>query len=267
MKKLTIFLMTLLLAGCVTDHTAEKPYKLDDNFIFDENELYIEIRQKATEEYYFQHLYRIYTTSEQTAYLLAGDGLLTTKLNGIPIQSLELSIDEIIETSNDTIYELYPSFEVTDEQIKEIGNQLTSLTISNGNNDIISFEHSPIYVNHNYYKFTLEGGYKEHENDVASLGLKNQTENNLAIKQLFVEDIYSKRYVLQEKHINYKIGDTIKLPFNRQLLEDNELEGVIGVYALLEDGQEIFLTEAPYTIENYHQQQLEQFIQIVESRK
>ena len=267
MKKLTIFLMTLLLAGCVTDHTAEKPYKLDDNFIFDENELYIEIRQKATEAYYFQHLYKIYTTSEQAAYLLAGDGLLTTKLNGIPIQALELSVDEVIETSNDTIYELYPYFKVTDEQMEKIGDEITSFTISNGNKEIFSFEHSPIYVNHNYYRFTLEGGYKEHENDVASLGLKNQTANNLAIKQLFLEDIYSNRLVMQEKHINFKVGDTIKLPFNRKLLEDNGLEGVIGVYALLEDGQEIFLTEAPYTIENYHQQQLEQFIQSVESRR
>ena len=266
MKKLTIFLMPLLLAGCTMDYSAEKPYKIDDNFIFDENELYIEIRQKATEAYYFEHLYKIYTTSEQAAYLLAGEGLLTTKLNGIPVQNLELSIGEIIETSNDTIYELYPYINVTDEQMEKIGDELTSFTISNGNKEIFSFEHSPIYVNHNYYRFTLEGGYKEHENDVASLGLKNQTANNLAIKQLFVEDINSKRYVIQEKHINYKIGDTIKLPFNRQLLEDNGLEGVIGVYALLEDDQEIFLTEAPFTIENYNQQRLEQFIQIVESR-
>lgn len=259
--------MALLLAGCVTDYTAEKSYKIDVNFIFNENELYIEIRNKATEEYNLQNLYKIYTTSEQAAYLLAGDGLLTTKLNGIPIQRLELSIGDIIETSNDTIYALYPSFEVTDEQMKGIGDQLTSLTISSGNDDIFSFEHSPIYVNHNYYKFTLEGGYKENENDVASLGLKNQSANNFSIEQLFVEDIFSKRYVIQEKHINYRIGDTIKLPLNRQLLEDNELEGVIGVYALLEDGQEIFLTEAPFTIENYKQQQLEKFIKNVESRK
>ena len=56
------------------------------------------------------------------------------------------------------------------------------------------------------------------------------------------------------------------MPINRQLLEQQHIEGVVGIYALLEDGREVLLTEAPFTIENYKEQMIEKLIQSIENK-
>lgn len=268
MKKIALIFIAILLSGCVVDTSATQGVKIDLSFQFNEDEVYIDIKRKAVGDYFLNGVYSIYTSSEQAAYLLSGSNQFSVKLNDVQIDNIVFKIGEKIETMNDTIYEL--TFDLSmmlfSEQFEQLDTSITSLIISYKDIEIINFKHSPIFIKHDFYRFVIEGGYKDHPDEVSGLGLKNNTTEDLSIKQLFVEGINNERFVIRDEPIVFKPNDIIKLSINRKLFEQHAIEGVVGIYALLENGRELFLTDAPFTIENYKEKRIEKLIESIENK-
>lgn len=271
MRIITVMLIALILSGCIIDTSASNPVQIDEVFQLNEDEMYIDIRNKSINGILFGQIYTIYTTSHQTAYLLSGASQLTAKLNDVTVGQIIFTIGESIETQTDTIYELYVSFDLLlsyEAKEKLASEAITSFSITYKNQDVLTYEHSPVYVTKYEDRFELIGGYKENAEDASSLGLVNNSLQDLQIQNLWIEGTDGQRLTIEEQRKEFNRGDTLKLPLiRREIVEQHNIEGVIGIYATLEDGQEFYLTQAPFTIDRYKEKRIEQLIATIDAKK
>lgn len=262
MRIIILLALVLTLTGCVTDDTMSKPLQLDSNFNFDQQLVHVEVGRKEIAFNNSISIYRLLTTSEQAAYLLSGERLLDYYINDVQIKDVDLSLKNLSPISSEEVYEVFMHFTLTDDELKKLGDKLTSIKIAYNDKTVFRYEHSPVYYDVHVKSFEIVGM----EEDLGIL-LKNWTNKDYDFKQIYVEDSSNKRITIMDAPFSFKNLDEITLPFTPNIAEEKQLEGAMAIFALTIDGQEILIGGVPFINEPLYEQRIKEFEERIESNK
>lgn len=262
MKKISLFIvMTLFLSGCVFDTSMQKAYVADEAIHWNEGHVLMQVNQRVVSKFRYQDVYRLYTTSEQAAFLLANAASIEAKINQQETEQIQFDVIDVQELEGDQLYTLLmtidPHYATLDEQIDRI----TEIELFYQKKSFLYFKHIPISVGESTGQFVLSGGHRENGSDESSLAIQNVSSSTYEIESLFIEDVDGKRYTFLEKPFTFEPNMQLLIPLTTELMNQQNMQGIVTINAVLTSGVELFLTTAPaQTTKQADDEQLNEFI-------
>ena len=248
-KLIPLLFITLLLAGCVIDTTAQKSPKPDLQYSFEIKDILVQPGSKMYQlEGLEPVLYTAYTTQEQAAYLKSNMPHLRAKLNNkVHSEKVEVIIGERQEYQDAIYYELEIQIYLDEKEAQKLGETITELTLSIVNKQLFTTKHSRISVQPLKLPYELWAEFASEYSPDRTYEIIGDAMQQFEINELYVEGSNGERYYFSQFPQVIQSNKRTHIIVPKSTYDELNIQTPHGIYAVLADGTEQLLGVDFYT--------------------
>lgn len=249
MKKLIPFVcITIFLAGCVIDTTAQTTRKADVQFQFHSNDILVYPTLKMyTYDVKAPVIYAAYTTQEQAAYLKSNVPHLNAVLNNmVTAEKVNVVIGERKEIQNEIYYEITIHVYIDEDEAPKLGESITDFSLSIEDKQLFSTEHSRISVLPLNLPFALWAEFASEYSPDRTYEIIGDALQHFEIDELYVEGSNGERYYFEQFPQIIQANKRTHIIVPKSTYDELNIQTPHGIYAVLADG-----TEQPLGVDFY----------------